>query len=32
VPLRSLARRVLDGDFEWLEDGIVGLQEVRLPE
>jgi alkylation response protein AidB-like acyl-CoA dehydrogenase len=30
--LYGTARRILDGEFEWLEDGIVGLQEVRVPE
>ncbi|MBT8478268.1 MAG: acyl-CoA dehydrogenase, partial [Gemmatimonadetes bacterium] len=28
----QVARRVLDGDFEWLEEGIVGLQDIDLPE
>ena len=27
-----IAMQVLDGEFEWLEDGIVGLQEMGLPE
>ncbi len=27
-----IAMQVLDGEFEWLEDGIVGLQEIGLPE
>ncbi|MCL7971625.1 MAG: acyl-CoA dehydrogenase, partial [marine benthic group bacterium] len=26
------AREILDGKFEWLEEGIVGLQEIGLPE
>jgi hypothetical protein len=25
------ARRVLDGEFEWMEEGIVGLQRASLP-
>ena len=29
---RSSAVNVLDGDFEWLEEGIVGLQDIGLPE
>jgi alkylation response protein AidB-like acyl-CoA dehydrogenase len=28
VAMYGMARRVLDGDFEWLEDGIVGLQDI----
>ena len=31
VPMYRLARRILDGDLEWMEDGIVGLQEIDLP-
>jgi len=31
VAMYREARRVLDGDFEWMEEGIVGLQEVGLP-
>jgi hypothetical protein len=30
--LYGMARRVLDGEFEWMEDGIVGLQEIHLPD
>ena len=25
------ARQVLDGEYDWLEEGIVGLQEIGLP-
>ncbi|MCK5482706.1 MAG: acyl-CoA dehydrogenase, partial [Gemmatimonadetes bacterium] len=31
-PMYRVARQVLDGNFEWLEEGIVGLQDIGLPE
>jgi hypothetical protein len=31
VRMYGLARRILDGDFAWMEDGIVGLQEIEPP-
>jgi len=32
VAMYRTARHVLDGNFEWLEEGIVGLQEIGLPD
>jgi alkylation response protein AidB-like acyl-CoA dehydrogenase len=32
VLMYRTARQVLDGGFEWLEDGIVGLQEIGRPD
>jgi hypothetical protein len=32
VAMYRTARHVLDGNFEWLEAGIVGLQEIGLPD
>jgi hypothetical protein len=26
------ARKILDGEFAWLEEGIVGLQDIGLPD
>ena len=32
VAMYRTARHVLDGNFKWLEEGIVGLQEIGLPD
>jgi len=31
VRMYGLARRILDGEFTWMEEGIVGLQDIEPP-
>jgi hypothetical protein len=31
VPMYRVARRILAGELEWMEEGIVGLQEIGVP-
>jgi hypothetical protein len=31
VPMYRVARRILAGELEWMEEGIVGLQEIEIP-
>ena len=32
VAMYRTARKILDGEFAWLEEGIVGLQDIGLPD
>jgi hypothetical protein len=32
VAMYRTARKILDGEFTWLEEGIVGLQDIGLPD